>query len=121
MPERCPPLSVSVARIAAEYRYQFHGDVVVDLIGFRRHATAKSTIHHHQPDSTGSSRTTAAVETLIPQASTKRSSKHNSKPRGSDFEAAQKRTSSNQEEAIAPSLCPAIENFVGAATKLPTK
>ena len=28
---------VRVARIAAEYRYKFHSDVVVDLIGFRRH------------------------------------------------------------------------------------
>jgi len=28
---------VRVARIAAEYRYTFHSDVVVDLIGFRRH------------------------------------------------------------------------------------
>jgi 2-oxoglutarate dehydrogenase E1 component len=28
---------VRIARIAAEYRYQFHSDVVVDLIGFRRH------------------------------------------------------------------------------------
>ena len=28
---------VRVARMAAEYRYKFHSDVVVDLIGFRRH------------------------------------------------------------------------------------
>jgi len=28
---------VRVARWAVEYRYQFHSDVVVDLIGFRRH------------------------------------------------------------------------------------
>jgi len=40
---------VRVARIAAEYRYQFHGDVVVDLIGFRRTATAKSTIPPFTP------------------------------------------------------------------------
>lgn len=28
---------VRIARIAAEYRYKFHSDVVVDLIGYRRH------------------------------------------------------------------------------------
>jgi 2-oxoglutarate dehydrogenase E1 component len=28
---------VRVARMASEYRYKFHSDVVVDLIGFRRH------------------------------------------------------------------------------------
>ncbi len=28
---------VRVARMAIEYRYQFHSDVVVDLIGYRRH------------------------------------------------------------------------------------
>ncbi len=32
-----PEAVVRVARIAAEYRYQFASDVVVDLIGFRRH------------------------------------------------------------------------------------
>jgi len=32
-----PDAAVRVARWAVEYRYQFHSDVVVDLIGFRRH------------------------------------------------------------------------------------
>jgi 2-oxoglutarate dehydrogenase E1 component len=32
-----PDAVVQVAAIAAEYRYRFHSDVVVDLIGYRRH------------------------------------------------------------------------------------
>jgi 2-oxoglutarate dehydrogenase E1 component len=32
-----PDAAVRVARWAVEYRYRFHSDVVVDLIGFRRH------------------------------------------------------------------------------------
>ena len=32
-----PDAAVRVARWAVEYRYQFHSDVVVDLIGYRRH------------------------------------------------------------------------------------
>jgi 2-oxoglutarate dehydrogenase E1 component len=32
-----PDAVVSVATIAAEYRHRFHSDVVVDLIGYRRH------------------------------------------------------------------------------------
>jgi len=32
-----PDAAVRAARWAVEYRYQFHSDVVVDLIGFRRH------------------------------------------------------------------------------------
>jgi 2-oxoglutarate dehydrogenase E1 component len=32
-----PATVVRVAAMAAEYRYQFHSDVVIDLIGYRRH------------------------------------------------------------------------------------
>jgi 2-oxoglutarate dehydrogenase E1 component len=32
-----PDAVVRVARLAAEYRYEFHSDVVVDLIGYRKH------------------------------------------------------------------------------------
>ncbi|MGB7134657.1 MAG: 2-oxoglutarate dehydrogenase E1 component, partial [Acidobacteriaceae bacterium] len=32
-----PAAVVRVAALAAEYRYQFHSDVVIDLIGYRRH------------------------------------------------------------------------------------
>ena len=32
-----PDAALRVARWAVEYRYQFHSDVVVDLIGYRRH------------------------------------------------------------------------------------
>jgi 2-oxoglutarate dehydrogenase E1 component len=32
-----PAAVVRIAALAAEYRYQFHSDVVVDLIGYRRH------------------------------------------------------------------------------------
>ena len=32
-----PDAAVRVARWAVEYRYKFHSDVVVDLIGYRRH------------------------------------------------------------------------------------
>ena len=32
-----PDAVIRVANIAAEYRHKFHGDVVVDLIGYRRH------------------------------------------------------------------------------------
>ena len=32
-----PDAAVRAARWAVEYRYKFHSDVVVDLIGYRRH------------------------------------------------------------------------------------
>ena len=32
-----PAAVVRIAALAAEYRYQFHSDVVIDLIGYRRH------------------------------------------------------------------------------------
>src|SRR5579872_76463 len=32
-----PAAVVRVAALAAEYRYQFHSDVVIDLVGYRRH------------------------------------------------------------------------------------
>ncbi len=39
-----PEAVVRVGRMAVEYRYTFHSDVVIDLIGYRRHGTAKWTI-----------------------------------------------------------------------------
>ena len=32
-----PAAVVRIATLAADYRYQFHTDVVIDLIGYRRH------------------------------------------------------------------------------------
>jgi len=105
---------VRVARISAEYRYQFHSDVVVDLIGFRRHGHSEvddptitqprlyKLIKDHPPLWKIYS---ANIDEKVVEAQLQATR--------TDFEAAQKRTSSIKKKPLLRVLPRYWNSFVG--------
>ncbi len=105
---------VRVGRMALDYRYTFRGDVVVDLIGYRRHGHSEvddptvtqpllyKAIKEHPPlweiyaEDTGAENVQARADAI----------------RG-EYEAAQKKAKVRQEEAFSARAAPILERLQG--------